>query len=143
MEFTTFVHEYAHELLHGADDRPTSRDTRELEAEDVAFVVGHDIGLHVADASPRLTSICTVETEPRWLRLSPACNRRRLRFFRPLTVMRPCRPQADRGANDPVADSVQRGDDRDTRRVYDVTESAFGVRGTTSMVAIVRLDPVT
>src|SRR4029077_5161297 len=51
MEFTTLVHEYAHELLHRADDRPTSRDTRELEAEAVAFVVGHAIGLDVADAS--------------------------------------------------------------------------------------------
>jgi hypothetical protein len=39
-EFTTLVHEYAHELLHHADDRPASRDTRELEAEAVAFVVG-------------------------------------------------------------------------------------------------------
>ena len=50
-EFTTLVHEYAHELLHHADDRPASRDTRELEAEAVAFVVSHAIGLDVADAS--------------------------------------------------------------------------------------------
>jgi hypothetical protein len=27
MEFTTLAHEYAHELLHRADDRPASRDT--------------------------------------------------------------------------------------------------------------------
>jgi hypothetical protein len=51
MEFTTLVHEYAHELLHRADDRPASRDTRELEAEAVAFVVGTAVGLGVADAS--------------------------------------------------------------------------------------------
>jgi antirestriction protein ArdC len=49
--FTTLVHEYAHELLHHAEDRPSSRDTRELEAEAVAFVVGSAIGLDVADAS--------------------------------------------------------------------------------------------
>jgi hypothetical protein len=51
MEFTTLVHEYAHELLHRADDRPYSRDTRELEAEAVAFVVGGAVGLNTADAS--------------------------------------------------------------------------------------------
>jgi antirestriction protein ArdC len=49
--FTTLVHEYAHELLHRADDRPASRDTRELEAEAVAFVVGSAVGLNTADAS--------------------------------------------------------------------------------------------
>ena len=50
-EFTTLVHEYAHELLHRADDRPASRDTRELEAEAVAFVVGGAVGLNTSDAS--------------------------------------------------------------------------------------------
>jgi hypothetical protein len=49
--FTTLVHEYAHELLHHADDRPTSRDTRELEAEAVAFVVGEVVGLQTGAAS--------------------------------------------------------------------------------------------
>jgi antirestriction protein ArdC len=51
MEFTTLVHEYAHELLHHADDRPASRDTRELEAEAVAFVVGGAVGLDTSDSS--------------------------------------------------------------------------------------------
>jgi len=51
MEFTTLVHEYAHELLHHADDRPASRDSRELEAEAVAFVVGTAVGLDVSDAA--------------------------------------------------------------------------------------------
>jgi hypothetical protein len=51
VQFTTLVHEYAHELLHRADDRPASRDTRELEAEAVAFVVGTAVGLGVSDAS--------------------------------------------------------------------------------------------
>jgi hypothetical protein len=50
-EFTTLVHEYAHEVLHHADDRPASRDTRELEAEAVAFVVGGAVGVSTADAS--------------------------------------------------------------------------------------------
>jgi hypothetical protein len=51
MEFTTLVHEYAHHILHLADDRKTSRDTRELEAEAVAFVVGGAVGIDTAEAS--------------------------------------------------------------------------------------------
>jgi len=50
-EFVVLAHEYAHELLHRADDRPASRDTRELEAEAVAFVVGEAVGLETRDAS--------------------------------------------------------------------------------------------
>jgi hypothetical protein len=38
-------------LLHHCDDRPGSRDTRELEAEAVAFVVGQAIGLDVIDCA--------------------------------------------------------------------------------------------
>ncbi|HYT66494.1 MAG TPA: hypothetical protein VEL51_08760 [Vicinamibacterales bacterium] len=45
------THEFAHELLHHGNDRPGSRDTRELEAEAVAFVVGHAIDLNVTDAA--------------------------------------------------------------------------------------------
>jgi hypothetical protein len=48
--FFVLAHEFAHELLHRTGDRP-SRDTRELEAEAVAFVVGESIGLEVADAA--------------------------------------------------------------------------------------------
>lgn len=50
-EFMVLVHEYAHELLHRGEDRPASRDLRELEAEAAAFVVGQAIGLDVADSS--------------------------------------------------------------------------------------------
>ncbi len=50
-EFAVLAHEYAHELLHRSDDRPQSPDTRELEAEAVAFVVGQAVGLEVAEAS--------------------------------------------------------------------------------------------
>ncbi|MGE0445695.1 MAG: ArdC family protein [Vicinamibacterales bacterium] len=50
-EFSVLVHEYAHELLHRSADRPASRDTRELEAEAVAFVVSTAIGLEVTDAA--------------------------------------------------------------------------------------------
>jgi hypothetical protein len=50
-EFVVLVHEFAHELLHHSPDRPTSRDTRELEAEAVAFVVGHAVGLEVSQSS--------------------------------------------------------------------------------------------
>jgi len=50
-EFVVLAHEHAHELLHQCDDRPASRDTRELEAEAVAFVVGQTLGLDVVDAA--------------------------------------------------------------------------------------------
>ena len=50
-EFVVLVHEFAHELLHRVADRPDSRDTRELEAEAVAFIVGEAIGLDVADSA--------------------------------------------------------------------------------------------
>ena len=50
-EFAVLTHEYAHELLHRGNDRPASRDTRELEAEAVAFVVGQAVGLKIADAA--------------------------------------------------------------------------------------------
>jgi hypothetical protein len=50
-ELVVLAHEWAHELLHRADDRPASRDTRELEAEAVAFVVGEAVGLEVSQAS--------------------------------------------------------------------------------------------
>lgn len=50
-EFSVLAHEFAHELLHHADNRPDSRDTRELEAEAVAFIVGEAVGLDVADAA--------------------------------------------------------------------------------------------
>ena len=49
-EFVVLVHEFAHELLHRTGER-RSRDTRELEAEAVAFVVGEAVGLQVGDAA--------------------------------------------------------------------------------------------
>ena len=51
VEFTTLVHEFAHELLHRGADRPTSRKTRELEAEAVAFVVGTSTGIDTSASS--------------------------------------------------------------------------------------------
>lgn len=50
-EFRVLAHEFAHELLHKDAARPDSLDTRELEAEAVAFVVGETIGLDLAAAS--------------------------------------------------------------------------------------------
>ena len=45
-QFSTLVHETAHELLHKAARRTaTTKTVRELEAESVAFVVGKAIGL--------------------------------------------------------------------------------------------------
>lgn len=50
-EFLVLAHEYAHELIHHTGERSQSRDTRELEAEAVAFVVGQAIGLEALDAA--------------------------------------------------------------------------------------------
>ena len=45
-EFSTLVHEAAHEMLHKAERRAaTTKTIRELEAESVAFVVGNAVGL--------------------------------------------------------------------------------------------------
>ena len=51
-EFTTLVHETAHELLHKAERRTmTTATVRETEAEAVAFIVGQSLGLEMGTAS--------------------------------------------------------------------------------------------
>jgi hypothetical protein len=51
-EFTTLVHETAHELLHKTERRTmTTATVRETEAEAVAFIVGQAIGLEMGTAS--------------------------------------------------------------------------------------------
>ena len=51
-EFSTLVHELAHELLHRGDRRKqTSRKVRETEAEATAFIVCHAIGLETGSAA--------------------------------------------------------------------------------------------
>jgi hypothetical protein len=51
-EFTTLVHECAHELLHKTERRTmTTAAVRETEAESVAFIVGQAIGLEMGTAS--------------------------------------------------------------------------------------------
>ena len=51
-EFSTLVHETAHEMMHKAERRTaTTKTVRELEAESVAFVVGKAIGLINGTAS--------------------------------------------------------------------------------------------
>lgn len=51
-EFSTLVHEAAHEMLHKAERRTaTTKTVRETEAEAVAFVVGKAIGLLTGTAS--------------------------------------------------------------------------------------------
>jgi hypothetical protein len=51
-EFSTLVHELAHEMLHKAERRTaTTKSVRETEAEAVAFVVGKAIGLETGRAS--------------------------------------------------------------------------------------------
>ena len=51
-EFSTLVHETAHEMLHKAERRTaTTKTVRETEAEAVAFVVGNAVGLVTGNAS--------------------------------------------------------------------------------------------
>src|SRR5277367_3774534 len=51
-EFSTLVHEAAHEMLHKAERRTaTTKTVRETEAEAVAFVVGKAVGLVTGNAS--------------------------------------------------------------------------------------------
>lgn len=51
-EFSVLVHELAHEMIHVGESRTnTSKDTRELEAEAVAFVVSQAIGLDATGAA--------------------------------------------------------------------------------------------
>jgi IrrE N-terminal-like domain len=63
-ELVVLAHEYAHELLHRADDRPASRDTRELEAEAVAFVVAKQSDSRLVTPLA-ITSICIEATARR------------------------------------------------------------------------------
>src|SRR6202020_154782 len=51
-EFSTLVHEVAHELLHRTERRTaTTKVMRETEAEAVAFIVGKAVGLDTGTAS--------------------------------------------------------------------------------------------
>ena len=51
-EFSTLVHEFAHEMLHKAGRRTaTTKTVRETEAEAIAFVVSQTIGLNAGRAS--------------------------------------------------------------------------------------------
>lgn len=50
-EFSVLVHELAHELLHQGAEKPPAKVVRETEAEAVAFVVCHAIGLDTGTAA--------------------------------------------------------------------------------------------
>jgi hypothetical protein len=51
-EFSTLVHELAHEMLHKADRRTTTTKVlRETEVEAIAFVVSKAVGLETGTAS--------------------------------------------------------------------------------------------
>ena len=55
-EFATLAHELAHEMMHRDERRSsTSKRSRETEAEAVAFVVCHAIGLETGSASQETT----------------------------------------------------------------------------------------
>jgi hypothetical protein len=49
-EFSVLCHELAHEMLH-RDNTPKDKKVRETEAEAVAFVVCHGVGLDASSAS--------------------------------------------------------------------------------------------
>jgi hypothetical protein len=51
VEFGVLAHELAHEQLHHDGSPRPARDTRELEAEAVAFVVSRAVGLETLEAS--------------------------------------------------------------------------------------------
>ena len=58
-EFTTLVHETAHELLHKTERRTmTTATVRETEAEAVAFTVGQSVGLDMGTASSDYIQMC-------------------------------------------------------------------------------------
>ena len=51
-EFSTLVHELAHEMLHKAERRTTTtKVVKETEAEAIAFVIGRAVGLETGSAS--------------------------------------------------------------------------------------------
>ena len=51
-EFSTLVHELAHEMLHKAERRTTTtKVVKETEAEAIAFVIGKAVGLETGSAS--------------------------------------------------------------------------------------------
>ncbi len=51
-EFSTLVHELAHEMIHKAERRTLiTKTVKETEAEAVAFIVSHAIGLETGTAS--------------------------------------------------------------------------------------------
>jgi hypothetical protein len=51
-EFSTLVHELAHEMLHKAERRTTTtKVVKETEAEAIAFVIGNAVGLETGSAS--------------------------------------------------------------------------------------------
>ncbi len=57
-EFSTLVHELAHEMLHKAERRTTTtKVVRETEAEAIAFVVGKAVGLEAGTASADYISL--------------------------------------------------------------------------------------
>ena len=57
-EFSTLVHELAHEMLHKADRRTTTtKVVKETEAEAIAFVIGKAVGLDTGSASADYISL--------------------------------------------------------------------------------------
>lgn len=57
-EFSTLVHEVAHEMLHRAERRTmTTKTVRETEAESIAFIVSRAVGLNTGSASADYISL--------------------------------------------------------------------------------------
>ena len=63
-QFKTLAHEVAHAILHGTDEHH-SRPVKEIEAESVAFVVSHALGLDTGGYSfPYVASWASHDEEP-------------------------------------------------------------------------------
>ena len=63
-EFSTLVHELAHEMLHRAERRIlTTKTVRETEAESIAFIVDRAVGLNTGSASADYISLYHGNTE--------------------------------------------------------------------------------
>ena len=74
-EFSTLVHELAHEMLHKAERRTaTTKVVRETEAEAIAFVIGKAVGLK-PEPHPPTTSSCITATLRFWPRAWKSSSR--------------------------------------------------------------------
>lgn len=117
-EFSTLVHELAHELLHRGDRREqTSRKVRETEAEATAFVVCHAIGLETGSAAADYIQLWNGDTETltdslTYIQKAASQTLNALRLVNvpvmnsPIATKRVRRTRSPRIARDPISPSL-------------------------------------